>query len=358
MTSLRILLYNVLHWQTRKNEFLTSMPPTPDVILINSHGLNDSERLKIFSYNTYQRNKSRERADGVALAVKKGLQHRIINDFDHEFMAVEINTTKGHVILATGYLPPHRPFPPYPDFLRLIRLHTSVYFLGDLNARHRTLGNQDKNTVGNSISSLVGDNRLQHLGPTFPTLIRHNSATSPDIVVSSRHGHFNYHLPVILDISINPILILTTPRFDHKNADWDKYKERLENKLSNDLNGKSAVVIDLETENWFWDILEAKKASIPIRTYWTTPYPSHTPDLHLLQTLYQGIRTLANLRGWNQELRQQLCRIRERLLDTCRTHYDSKWAELTAQLSSKAKGQKEFWRQLKTLMGNDVRHSS
>lgn len=213
----------------------------------------------------------------------------------------------------------------------------------------------------------MGDYRLQHLGPSFPTLIRHNSATSPDIVIN-RYGYFNYrftpgslttsdHLPVIMEISTNPILIPTTPRSDYKNADWDKYKEIFENKLSYDLDVKPSAETDLETNNWFQDILEAKEASILVKTHRTTPYPSNTPDLQLLQTLNQGIRTLANIRSWNQELRQQYCRIRGRLVDTCRTQYNSKWAELTAQLSSKVKDQKEFWRQLKTLMGNDVRNS-
>lgn len=240
-----------------------------------------------------------------------------------------------------------------------------MYLLGDLNARRRTLGHQDNNVVGNSITRLMGDNRLHHVGPTFPTLIRHNSATSPDIIIANRYGHFNYqitpgdlttsdHLPVILDISTNPIPVPTPPppRPDYENADWNKYKEMLEN-----LNGKPAIEIDQETDKWFRDIIEAKRASIPTKNHRVTPHPPNTPELQLLQTLYQGIRTLASVRGWDQELRQQHCRVRDRLVDACRTIYNAKWAELTGQLFSKVKDQKEFWGQLKTLMGNDSRHS-
>lgn len=129
--------YNVLHWKTRKNE-LSNVYASHclDVILINSHGLNDNERFKIFSY-IYQRTKSGERADGVALAVRTGFEHCIIGDFNHKFLAVEINT-RGPVILATGYLPPCHPFLPYLDFLQLIRLHIPINLFGDLNAQQNS----------------------------------------------------------------------------------------------------------------------------------------------------------------------------------------------------------------------------
>lgn len=228
--SLRVIQHNVLHWHNSKYELCnTYTSHTPDTIFLNSHGRNDNERIKIFSYNTYQRNKSGERSDSVALAIRKGLQHQIIHDFDHEFLAVKVDTNRGPIIQATGNLPPCRPFLPFSDILRLLRLRIPMYLLGDLNARHRTLGHSDNNHIGNSITRLMAEGRLDHLGPDFPILIRHNSAPSPDIVLSNRYGYLNTritagnlttsdHIPVILDPSINPILIAATPRSDYKNA--------------------------------------------------------------------------------------------------------------------------------------------
>lgn len=169
--------------------------------------------------------------DGVALAIKRQLKHHIIDN--QEFFAVEIETTRGPINLATAYLPPRRPFLPYPDILRLLREQKPVYIMGDLNARHATLGRENNNNIGNSIAQL-----MSHLGPDFPTLIRNNTATSPDIVMSNRYGYPNIHitprdittsdhLPIIMEISTDPLSIPITPRADYKNANWDQFKQIL-----------------------------------------------------------------------------------------------------------------------------------
>lgn len=96
------------------------MPHKPDIILINNHGITNETRIKIFTYNMYQRNRSGEIADGVALAIKRGIQHRIIDDIEQEFLAVENDTSRGPVVLSTGFLPPRQLFLPYLDILRLL----------------------------------------------------------------------------------------------------------------------------------------------------------------------------------------------------------------------------------------------
>ncbi|XP_042880256.1 uncharacterized protein LOC122258401 [Penaeus japonicus] len=281
-----------------KNELCnTYSHHNPDIILINSHGLPDNERIKIFPFNIYQRNKSGERADGVAIAIKRGTRHRILDDFDQEFLAVEVETTRGPIVIATCYLPPRRPFLPYPDILRLLRLQRPMYLLGDLNARHRTLGaTLDNNNIGTSISRL-------------------------------------------------------TP--DYKRADWNRFKQLLEDKPVQELDGRLIIEIDRETNRWFEDIIEAKEASIPTTTYRTIPHPASSRELQLLQGLYRGIKELAYMRGWTQELRRQYATVRVRLTEACRELQNTKWANLTTKLSN-TRDPKEFWQQLKTLMGNEI----
>lgn len=123
------------------------------------------------------------------------------------------------------------------------------------------------------------------------------------------------------------------------------------------LEGKPATDIDQETDRWFQDILNAKQAYIPKRSHRTIPFPSSSPELLLLQTMYAGIRSLSDLRGWNQEIRTEHSLIKERLIETCRVHYQTKWAELTTRLSATTRDPMEFWRKLKTLMGSTTTHS-
>lgn len=91
----------------------------------------------------------------------------------------------------------------------------------------------------------------------------------------------------------------------------------------NELEGRPATDIDLETEKWFQEILDAKQARIPIRSHSTAPHTTNSPELQL-QTMYSGIRDLANTQSWNQELRRQYVTIRERLIETTQSHCNTK----------------------------------
>ena len=222
-----ILQHNVLHWsRERRNELNNNYRDSdPDVILINSHGQKDCEKVKLFGYKVYQSNKSGEMNDGIAIAVKGNIKHKIIDDFEEEFMATEIDTPTGPIIVATAYLPPRRPLPPHPDLIRLARYHKPVYLLGDLNARHQTFGNRTgSNPVGHALARLMREGKYHHLGPHFPTLIRRNCATNPDLVLTNRRAFLNHHLregeistsdhlPVIMTLSTNPIQIPSVPLF-------------------------------------------------------------------------------------------------------------------------------------------------
>ncbi|MPC77105.1 hypothetical protein E2C01_071550 [Portunus trituberculatus] len=77
-------------------------------------------------YRVYQRNTDNEPMDGVAIAVRNRLVHRIEDDFDSETLAVTTQTTEGPLTIATTYLPPRRPHIPHHDFMRLLRRQTPV----------------------------------------------------------------------------------------------------------------------------------------------------------------------------------------------------------------------------------------
>jgi len=170
LSRLTIIQHNVLHWPTRKNELCnTYRKHDPHIILINSHGLNNDNPLKIYTYTTYSSNKSQERNDGVAIAIKNSIQHKI-NNFHSDLLAVEINT-QGPIILATLYLPPRRPCIPEPDILQLLRHNKPIYIMGDFNAHHPLFGYNDTNNVGRGFASYMQQGRLTHLGPHTPTYI-------------------------------------------------------------------------------------------------------------------------------------------------------------------------------------------
>ena len=92
------------------------MSLNPDLILIKSHGLKTNEELKILGFKTYKVNYSQDNSDGSAIAIKYDIEHKLYDDFDTDFLAVEIQINLGPIILATTYLPPRRPFLPLEYF--------------------------------------------------------------------------------------------------------------------------------------------------------------------------------------------------------------------------------------------------
>ena len=75
---LSIIQHNVLSWHKHKTN-LTNIynEIDPDLLLINSYGVKNDEKIKIFNYTVYQSNKLDERNNGCAIAIKRNIKHRI-----------------------------------------------------------------------------------------------------------------------------------------------------------------------------------------------------------------------------------------------------------------------------------------
>ncbi len=113
----------------------------PDILLLNSHGLKSSEELKVPGYRIYKISYSANLSDGSAIGIKYNINHKLFDNFITDVLAVEIETSLGPIQIATTYLPPRRPFLPYPDIHRLPSNNIPTYILGDFNGRHTTFGN-------------------------------------------------------------------------------------------------------------------------------------------------------------------------------------------------------------------------
>ncbi len=101
----------------------------PDIILINSHGLKSHEAFKIPGYKIHKINTSNSQGDGSGIAIKSDIPHKLQDDSDTDFLAVEVNTSLGPIILATTYLPPRRPYLPFTDYSITTSLHMLLAIL-------------------------------------------------------------------------------------------------------------------------------------------------------------------------------------------------------------------------------------
>ena len=187
----------------------------PDIILLNSMGMRNQDRINIYNYNVTKRNTLDEMHAGVAIAVTKNIKYRLIDDFGDHILGVKVETTKGPIMILTTYCPPRRNYMPTGEIDNKLQMNIPVYFAGDLNARLPDLGYGNSNNNGREIQRLMRMDTIIHMGSDFRTLVHCNGR--PDIVFSNRQAFLNYaiirgslttsdHFPLILSYRQNQFL--------------------------------------------------------------------------------------------------------------------------------------------------------
>ena len=214
--NISIIQHNVHTWTDERAIELSNYYNlhNPDVILLNSTS-RPNKTVKIFNYNVYERNYLNEYQARIAIAVKKNIQHKILDDFQDDILGIRMETDKGPIELYTIYSPPRRNYLPIGEINRIAQKNIPTYLIGDINAQHQMLAYTYVNNKGRIIKSYVDNNKLKHFGPDFPTLVRRNGR--PDIVLGNRWTHLNMliapgsltssdHLLIHIKLSTNAII--------------------------------------------------------------------------------------------------------------------------------------------------------
>lgn len=366
LNHLKIIQHNVQAWTfDRKNELYNSyQQEDPDIILINSHGRKDEEKIKIFNYTVYQRNQFNEAHDGVAIAIKNNIQHRLIDELDENYLAVIITTTLGEICVATGYQPPRRAQIPLNNLLNITRRNMPAYFFGDLNARHGVLGHRSNNAAGRLIHNLIRDGALVHLGPDFQTYITGGRSGTPDVALANnRHLHNIHispgsittsdHLPVIIHLSASPIQIQAPEKYNLNRANWEAFRQDLGRMPTPEMNLRPAEDINMEMNKWFVQITRAMKKHIPKTKYRTLPHPRITEEIREIQSEYNTLQQAVH-QNQNQWTRQQRTRLRElqlQLQNVCRQERDQHWNSMLMEIEAEYRDPAKFWRGIQRLLG-------
>lgn len=335
----------------------------PDIILINDTSNKNSAPFKIFNYNTFQTNKSNSVHSGIGIAVKKNITTRLIDDFITDILAVRIETQQGHIVIATTYIPPRTQYLNYIDFNKLFRRPEPTYLLADLNAKHRILGNNYNNTVGRAIDILIQQNKCIYLGPNFPTLISHNSATKPDIVLSNHAAFHNIHLrpgpitpsdhiPIIATISASPIQIPIKPRKSFHRANWQRYKQILQTVQPPTDPNPTLEEIDYLLSTFNSTVQTAADQAIPTIQYRTVPGIKPNDITKLLQVLYSNTLQYIAENGPTYILNRRLIHLRNRLQEEYRELNRNIFRTFIEKLNETDDPQ-TFWKGVKRFQGNN-----
>ena len=112
--NLLIIQHNVHTWTDERAIELSNYYNlhNPDIILLNSVSLRQDKTVKIFNYNVYERNYLNELQAGIAIAIKKNIQHKVLDNFQDDILGIRIETNKGPIKIYTIYSPPRRNYLP------------------------------------------------------------------------------------------------------------------------------------------------------------------------------------------------------------------------------------------------------
>ena len=338
----------------------------PDIILLQSHNIRDPNvPIKIPGYIIHKRNRRQERAaDGVAIAIRRQLSYTLIDNFVDEFLAITVNTATGPITIGTCYLPPRRAYLPYPDLMRLINRQEPVYVLADMNPQHPSIGSRGANTVGTSLNQLLVASRITHLGPNFNTWANQRKSGRPDIVISNSRNHHCHHiapgplttsdhLPLIMTISCDPIMLPTPNRFLYKKADWEKYTAHISSATQPViLDGLPTHTIEDALETWYETLLEAKRLHIPQTNLRPIPHPKPSHRLRTLQVALQAVWERGNLLQWPPDVYQQLKQLQRQLIIESQRLLEENWMNQMLSLTADYKDPKIWWREIRRLSGD------
>ncbi len=366
MDTITIIQHNVHTWKT--NKFLltnTYLQNNPDIILLNSTGIKDTETIKIYGYNTHKINSDNTLHDGSAILVKNSIEYKITDDFDTDILQVTISTSTGPINIATTYLPPRRPYLPITDFHRLITQNTPTYIIGDLNARHTILNNNDSNNVGKAIKKLIDKGNLCYKGPNFHTFFGSNHTSTPDIILTNHKTYHDMdikpgpttssdHIPVIIKITTQAITTSIEPIPNYNLANWETFTQDIKETHKN-INTNAYMTtqqLNISLQQWTSAVTNSMKNNIPLKRTRTQQKPLTNNTIKYLKTYAKNITDESNYTGWTPLKYATLKRIRHAIIKECNNIQNKQWESKISKLINAHKNSKKFWSQIKRLQGN------
>ena len=367
---LKLLHHNVRSWTSPANINENSryyIKEDADIITINSHSITNPEKhVKLFGYSAFTKNK--ERHAGVAILIKQHIPHTFHhNTRDKNTLAATITTQHGNISVITFYRPPRQDHLPLLDIQKILQQNNPTIILSDANAKHRNFGHNNSDKTGKLLNNLCNTLDLHYLGPDFHTFYSHTYKGKPDIILCNRKFLYmahqikegpritsSDHIPITVITSTNPILTRTRETFNYNRANWDKFKEHMNNLELPNIQNMTTENIDQQWEILNNHIMEGARKHIPTRNYKLIPAFTFSNRTRILTNIY-------NER--NKEYRNNMNIEKAAILQRIKNHIDSsKQHDLLTFWSRKIEEIEEYknrnnprklYKTVKNLMGTD-----
>ena len=296
-----VIQHNVLSWTSDRSKELSNYYNrlSPEILLLNSTST-QSSNIKISNYNIHCRNYMSKNHAGIAIGVRKDVSYKILDNFNDDFIGIQVDTTKGPIAIHTTYIPPRRNYLPVGDIKRAMQRTIPTYVFGDLNAQCPVTGYNYSNNKGRILNTLIAEDTINYIGPDFPILVGRNGRS--DALLANRWAFLNVavqagnvtssdHIPIIVQLSTKPILKNTKAKFNYQKANWVKYKDYIQNNTEiTCLNNKMKDAIDNEVKKWMTTITKAAETSIPQNKNIYFIHPQESDLIKILENTYIQIK--------------------------------------------------------------------
>lgn len=345
---------------TELRTFLTRTPL--DILCIQETFFNEQSKLYVPGYTIHRTDRSTH-GGGVAICIKKGLQHKATNHMglsSMESVTVEIQLCGRSVLFSSCYLPRfHASLK--RDLEKMFGRNKEHIIGGDFNAHHTSWGAAANNQSGISIYDFQlmhgmcvytpdEHTRVPHNGQNGSTIdfFMSNSAVLLDSIRVNR-GLISDHVAVEASLHLC-IETHKSNRFDYKKANWATFKvvshQLLRHCMSPTTNLETETIIDKITNA----IHEAKEKAVPLIS--VSDFPNEVSPATLKQIAEKNRLQRRLLRSRDQAeqrtLRSLINQMKTLIGISATNDRNANWTRTTERVKDNPK---KIWNLARTLKG-------
>lgn len=337
-----------------------------DICLLNETFLKDHHKFQMTNYKVHRNDRDDRFGGGVAILVRNTINHKLLpltKTNKIENISIEMKIQNKTIVITSAYSPSYGTnFG--NDVLGLCPSTKEFIVFGDFNARHTSWNCSNNNTAGKILFDLQNKSNFFIFNTDSPTYIPHQqnrSSSTIDIILSNstldltniftlENTLMTDHIPICCIINQASIEENKNVYLDYKNADWEKFRDFIENRVVINNNFNSSVSIDLEIQKLTSLIIQARDSTI--KTFHQQQRYEIDKSTGIAIKFRNFVRRKHQRANADEKLfyKSLLAQANQLIKKRIDCNSNKKWNEL---LSKMKPGDKRFWSASKNLRGKN-----
>ena len=335
-----------------------------DIITVCETRLTNNIPLLTPGFVCYRKDKHDSgRGQGVAILVKQGIEHSVINippTINIEVVGISLNISGVVHVIVSAYQSPNLPLVP-SDLDVLLNLSNHLIIAGDFNANHDHWLSSYTNTRGRVLFHHMLNNDYFIFAPSIPTHIHYsvdNNPTNPDLVICQNIDKIS-HVDAIIALSSNHYPIYFTVGgsltfkqrhvFCYSRANWPLYRSIINENISL-TSGKFGSVdsIDNAVDHLQKLTIMARNRAIPLRVTrgCTSKLPRYIKRLISYKNYLRGLDTKLPKGQLKRSIRYVINSLCATISIEMTNHSDKMWNDRLCKVDNPSN---DIWRLAQTL---------